>query len=82
MVLTEPCICTIYDRIFAGIFRNSLPKILYKHRVYMVLTEPCMCTVYDRIFGDFLDRYTVYTPYIHGSNQPYSFSSHADVFVS
>jgi hypothetical protein len=32
-----------------------------------------MHTVYDRIFGDFPAKNTVYTPYIYGSGQPYSF---------
>ena len=35
--------------------------------------EPYMYIIYDRIFDDFPAKNTVYTPYIYGSGQPYTF---------
>jgi len=36
---------------------------------------PYICTVYDRIFGDSPAIHTVYTPYIYGPGQPYTFAN-------
>ena len=35
-----------------------------------------ICTVYDRVISDFPAKNTVYTPYIHGSGQPYLRARH------
>ena len=37
--------------------------------------ESCIYTVYDRIFGDFPAKSIVYTPYVHGSGQPYTWGT-------
>ena len=34
-----------------------------------------ICTVYDRVISDFPAKNTVYTPYIHGSGQPYIYGN-------
>ena len=44
----------------------------YIYRIY---------TVYDRIFDGFPAKHTVYTPYIYGSGQPYSFHQPHAVFM-
>jgi len=54
-------------------FHNSrCPQILLCTRWWLGLARTVYIHVFDCIFGDFLAKITVYTLYIYGSGQPYS----------
>jgi hypothetical protein len=58
----------------AGTVEKAFHDAAHKAHIYRLARLVYIYTVYDRIFGEFPAQNTVYTPYIYGSGQPYTYT--------